>query len=162
MSLVYFGPRQTINNAIFLVFALFAFRVFWAFLPFLIVLYIGRTLLGASKKNQRQKTYYYKFNQEDFDSFFRTGAGGQQGRSYSSNGSYGNYNRAQSYFEDKSKYYNLLGISQNATQDEIKKAFRAKAREYHPDKFSNATEAEKNNAEKRFKEINEAYDKLKV
>lgn len=49
-------------------------------------------------------------------------------------------------------YYETLGVSKSASQDEIKKAFRKKAHEYHPDKGSG-------NAEK-FKEINEAYQVL--
>lgn len=48
--------------------------------------------------------------------------------------------------------YQILGISQNATQDEIKKAFRKLAHIYHPDKSTG-------NAEK-FKEINNAYQIL--
>jgi molecular chaperone DnaJ len=52
-------------------------------------------------------------------------------------------------------YYKSLGVSKNATQDEIKKSYRKLARKYHPD--ANKGDAE---AEERFKEISEAYDVL--
>ena len=51
-------------------------------------------------------------------------------------------------------YYSTLGILKNATQDEIKKAFRKLAHKYHPDKNGSGDEA-------KFKEINEAYQILK-
>jgi len=47
-------------------------------------------------------------------------------------------------------YYEILGVSRNATDDEIKKAYRKKANQYHPDRNQDK------NAETKFKEINEA------
>jgi molecular chaperone DnaJ len=52
-------------------------------------------------------------------------------------------------------YYEILGVSKNATDEELKKAYRKKAREHHPDVAKNREEAEK-----KFKEINEAYQVL--
>lgn len=49
-------------------------------------------------------------------------------------------------------YYDILGVPKSATQDEIKKAFRKKAHQLHPDK--------KTGDEKKFKEVNEAYQVL--
>lgn len=54
----------------------------------------------------------------------------------------------------KKDYYEILGISKNASQDEIKQAFRRLARQYHPDV------CKEHGAEKKFKDINEAYQVL--
>lgn len=51
-------------------------------------------------------------------------------------------------------YYSILGIEKNATQQEIKKAFRTKAKEFHPDRNSAP------NAEDEFKKVNQAYEVL--
>jgi DnaJ-class molecular chaperone len=54
-------------------------------------------------------------------------------------------------------YYDILGIPRNASADDIKKAFRRRAREFHPDLH---TGAKKTEMEKKFKELNEAHEVL--
>ncbi|KAK2575107.1 hypothetical protein KPH14_008833 [Odynerus spinipes] len=54
-------------------------------------------------------------------------------------------------------YYKILGIDKNASTDDIKKAYRKRAMVHHPDRHANATEGEKKEQEKKFKEVGEAY-----
>ena len=57
---------------------------------------------------------------------------------------------------NKRDYYEVLGVNKNATDEELKKAYRKLAKKYHPDANPN----NKEEAEAKFKEVNEAYENL--
>ena len=57
--------------------------------------------------------------------------------------------------DDKRDYYEVLGIDKSASADDIKKAYRKKAKEFHPDLHPGDKECEQ-----KFKEVNEAYEVL--
>ena len=58
-------------------------------------------------------------------------------------------------------YYDILGVKKTATQEEIQNAYRQLIKKWHPDKFANATEDKKKEAEEMSRQINEAYETLK-
>ena len=107
------------------------------------------------------------FTQEEFEEFIRNAFGGSFGGSTYGNSSEGyrqggNYQRTGTYTSNRSKYYRILGVKDGASQEEIKKAYRQLAKEHHPDKFVNASDSEKKFHENKMKEINEAYENLKI
>jgi uncharacterized membrane protein YkvA (DUF1232 family) len=56
--------------------------------------------------------------------------------------------------------YSVLGVGRNASQEQIKQAYRQLANQYHPDKVIHLGEEFRELAERRFKEIQEAYQEL--
>ena len=107
------------------------------------------------------------FTQEEFEEFIRNTFGGSFGGSTygNSSGGYrqgGSYQRTGTYTSNRSRYYRILGLKDGASQEEIKKAYRQLAKEHHPDKFANASDTEKKYHESKMKEINEAYENLKI
>ena len=129
----------------------------------------------GSSGSTNKRTYSGTFNsREEAEEFFRTffgggfgqgttGTGGNTyggGYSNQNNGSSYQRNTYNSYTTDKSKYYTILGVNKNASQDEIKKAYHKLAKQHHPDRFVNSSESEKKYHESKMKEINDAYENL--
>lgn len=107
------------------------------------------------------------FTQEEFEEFIRNAFGGSFGGSTygNSSGGYrqgGSYQRTGTYTSNRSRYYRILGLKDGASQEEIKKAYRQLAKEHHPDKFVNASDSDKKYHENKMKEINDAYENLKI
>ena len=127
---------------------------------------------GGSGTNGNNGTYNNTrtngtFTQEEFEEFIRNAFGGSFGGSTygNSSGGYrqgGSYQRTGTYTSNRSRYYRILGLKDGASQEEIKKAYRQLAKEHHPDKFVNASDSEKKFHESKMKEINEAYENLKI
>ena len=130
---------------------------------------------GSNSGSTNKRTYGGTFNsREEAEEFFRTffgggfgqgstGTGGSTyGGGYSSQNGGSSYQRNTytSYTTDKSKYYTILGVNKNASQDEIKKAYHKLAKQHHPDRFVNSSDSEKKYHESKMKEINDAYENL--
>jgi len=60
----------------------------------------------------------------------------------------------------RKNYYKILGISKQADTTEIKRAYKKRALEHHPDRHANVNEEERLSQEKKFKDVNEAYNCL--
>ena len=163
-----------------------AVKYFWIILP---IWFISKLLSNKNKGSSSTYSRTYRRTNDDFfnsgstnrtsydsreeaEEFFRTFFGGGFGQGstntggntyggYSSQNGDSNYQRTtNTYTTDKSKYYTILGLNKNASQDEIKKAYHKLAKEHHPDKFVNSSDSEKKYHENKMKEINDAYENL--
>ncbi len=65
------------------------------------------------------------------------------------------------YSFSSSKYYEILGLNRNASDEQIKKKFRKLALKYHPDKYVTKSQSEQKQALEKFKELSQAYNYLK-
>ena len=96
------------------------------------------------------KEIHYKDGKEMFYKSYFDNDNKQEKEKYSNRYSKDNPNR----------YYAILGVNKNITKDELKKGYYKLVKKYHPDKFENSSKKEKENAENKMKEINEAYEYL--
>ncbi|WP_373078054.1 DnaJ domain-containing protein [Fusobacterium nucleatum] len=96
------------------------------------------------------KEIHYKNGKEMFYKSYFDNNNKQEKERYSNGYSKDNPNR----------YYAILGVNKNITKDELKKVYYKLVKKYHPDKFENSSKKEKENAENKMKEINEAYEYL--
>jgi DnaJ like chaperone protein len=65
------------------------------------------------------------------------------------------------FFQDTESAYKIIGVNRNASVEEIKKAYRKLAVEFHPDKVNYLGDDFRKDAEEKFRKINEAYEKIK-
>lgn len=65
------------------------------------------------------------------------------------------------FVKDTDSAYRILEVEPNATEDQIKKAFRAMALKYHPDRVSHLGEEFRKAAEEKFQQVNQAYNTVK-
>lgn len=93
-------------------------------------------------------------NSSDYASIYARHTPGSYSRSSNSSSTSG-----RQYSKDP---YQVLGVSREASDEEIKKAYRRLAMKYHPDKVEGMGEEIKKNAEAQFREINEAYEQIKL
>ena len=111
------------------------------------------------KKKQAAKEAYYQRSQDPFDETEEEKAD----YSDSSFKSKTDYSDSDSSFKKDKEIrdpYAVLGVRKDASTEEIKAAYRELANKYHPDKVQHLGEEFRELAEKRFKEIQQAYQKI--
>ena len=64
------------------------------------------------------------------------------------------------FFKSPDTAYKILEIDRNATDEEVKKAFRTMAKKYHPDKLQHMDEAYRKGAQEKFTKVQEAYEQI--
>ena len=88
-----------------------------------------------------------------------------QSSGYGYGGGYGYNSGSSEYrsrtYQDLSNDYKILEISPDATDEEVKKAYRKAAIKHHPDKVSHLGEEVRKAAEEKFSRVNEAYERIK-
>ena len=65
------------------------------------------------------------------------------------------------FFKDMTSSYKILGLTPEATDEEVKKAYRKMAAQYHPDKVAHLGKDVMENAEEKIKAVNQAYDEIR-
>ena len=125
----------------------------WGWIDDLVILgFLWRYFYSLKKKRERFQKYHQSGRNTHSDDKFKETAG--------ENGS-----RSNTYTQDASSFwdpYKILEIQSDASQEDIKKAYRQLAAKYHPDKVDHLGEEFKALAEKRFKEIQQAYQELRA
>lgn len=129
------------------------FLVGWGWLDDLVIWGLLWRYLYTQKK--KASSYYnsYRKSQEAFQNNYREGGGGKK--------STAGQDRPGDAAAAKDPY-TVLGVDKNASQEDIKKAYRQLVNKYHPDKVAHLGDEFQKLADRRFKEIQEAYQILNV
>jgi len=123
----------------------------WGWMDDLVILgFLLRYLHGLKQKSQAFQNYYQSGQKKSPDD------GSDTGNNHTGPGEH--KQNASSPWDP----YRILGIEPGASQENIKKAYRQLAGKYHPDKVAHLGDEFKVLAEMRFKDIQRAYDELKL
>jgi len=128
------------------------FIIGWGWLDDLAILGLLFRYLYFNKRKQENKKESFEQARKSFDQ--------NQGQRFSNKKTSG----SNSQFEKKNAIkdsFEVLGIEKDASHEKIKEAYRKMANKYHPDKVVHLGKEFQEIAEKRFKEIQEAYEVLK-
>lgn len=124
------------------------FLVGWGWLDDLAIWGFLLRYLYLQKKKAGNYHNYYRKSQEAFQNNYRKGSGGEK--------SSAGQDRAGDATASKDPY-TVLGVDKHASREDIKKAYRQLVNKYHPDKVAHLGDEFQRLADKRFKEIQEAY-----
>ena len=64
------------------------------------------------------------------------------------------------FYNSSENSYKVLEIDKNATDDEVKKAYRKMAKKYHPDRVAHLGEEHQEGAEEKFRQVQQAYEHI--
>ena len=124
---------------------------FYFLLIFLPILFILRLINGGNYTYYKKTKYYRTNSDEDFEEYYQ-----RTSRNRNQNGQNGH----TGYVYGKARYCRILNVSETATKEEVKKAYRDLVKLHHPDKYMTASKEEQQYHENEIKKINEAYEKL--
>ena len=127
------------------------FIIGWGWIDDLIIWGLLWRYLTSQKKKYANYQRYYQHADRGFENESRGSTTGQHGS-----------RSGDADFNTRAPWdpYQILGIDRNASAVEIKQAYRESARKYHPDKLEHLGDEFKELAERRFKEIQKAYQEL--
>lgn len=112
---------------------------------------VCRIVISVIAKGAESSARYQTYNSHNYRSSYQN--------NYQHNNTSGNSQKTES--KGIEYHYSVLGVSSNATDAEIKKAYRDMVRKFHPDMVSTQGENVQRMAERRTQEINEAYQTIK-
>lgn len=129
------------------------FLIGWGWLDDLIIFGLLARYLYLLKKKKNSFRYRYQQHYQTYKN------GTRQGFSDKKSYAHRQADKDETYKKDA---YTVLGVERNASTEEIKKAYRQLVNRYHPDKVAHLGDEFKELAEKRFKEIQQAYQELNI
>lgn len=123
---------------------------------------VGRIVVSVIANGAESSARYQSSDSYSYRSSYKTNNQSSYQHSYQKDyqrNNSGNGQKTESKGRDY--YYSVLGVSSNATDAEVKKAYRKRAMECHPDHYANFSEEVRKRAGEKFREVNKAYEAVK-